>query len=111
MKNLVFIFFIISFFILCSCSKHDDSDQGINEIRLEYKNFHPFQLVVPAGTTVLFNNTGGGGTHTVSGNLFNSDKIKVGDSFSYTFTTTGAYSFYCSVHSDNSQERVSIIVE
>jgi plastocyanin len=111
MKNKISIFFIISFFSLLSCSKHDDSDQGSNEIRLEYKAFHPLQLTIPVGTTVLFNNVGGGGTHTVSGVLFNSDKIKVDDDFSYTFTTIGTYSFYCSLHSGNSQERISIIVQ
>lgn len=111
MKNKIFLFFILSFFSLLSCSKHDDRDQGTNEIRLEYKLFHPFQLTVPVGTTVLFNNVGGGGTHTVSGSLFNSGKIKVDDNYSYTFTTIGTYSFFCSLHSDNSQEQVSIVVQ
>ena len=106
--KFIFIFFFLSFI---SCSKHDDSDQGKNEIRLEYKAFHPFQLVVSVGTTVLFNNIGGGGTHSVTGNLFDSGKIKVDESFSYTFTSKGTYSFYCFLHSDNSQERVSIVVE
>ncbi len=110
MKNRTLIFLGVILYGLISCSKHDDSDQGKYEIRLEYKTFHPFQLTVPVGTTVLFNNVGGGGTHTVSGNLFNSGNIKVDDSYSYTFNTVGTYSFNCFVHS-NSQERTSISVE
>jgi len=110
MKNKIFIFFIVSLFILLSCSKHDDSDQGTNEIRLEYKSFHPFQLAVPVGTTVLFNNVGGGGTHTVNGSLFDSGKIKVEENYSYTFNTKGTYTFTCFIHS-NQQERVTIIVQ
>ena len=73
MKNHTIILFFI-FFILISCKKHDDSDQGIYEVRLEYKAFHPIQLVVPVGTTVTFVNKGGG-THSVSGTLFNSGNL------------------------------------
>ncbi|MBL1232523.1 MAG: cupredoxin domain-containing protein [Vicingaceae bacterium] len=109
LKRITVVGFI--FYGLISCSKHDDSDQGANEIRLEYKEFHPFQLSVKSGTSVLFKNTGGGGTHSVTGNLFNSGKIKVDEAYSYTFNTIRRYSFYCSYHSDNSQERVAIIVE
>jgi plastocyanin len=109
--NKFFLLFVILFFSLLSCSKHDDSDIGAHEIHLEYKAFHPFQLTVPVGTAVLFNNVGGGGTHTVSGNLFNSGKIQVDDDFTYTFTTVGTYFFYCAMHSDNAQERVTVIVE
>ena len=109
-KNYLFIGGLFFSFLMLSCSKHDDSDQGANEIRLEYKQFHPFQLAVPAGTTVIFNNKGGG-NHSVTGNLFNSGKIKSDEDFSYLFNIIGTYSFYCSYHSDNTQERVTIIVE
>jgi plastocyanin len=109
MKNLIFYAFIALGVV--ACDKHDDDDQGTNEIRLEYKAFHPFQLSVSKGTTVMFNNVGGGGTHSVTGNLFDSGKIKVDDSFLYIFNTVGTYSFYCSFHSTNSQERVNILVQ
>ncbi|PCJ23018.1 MAG: hypothetical protein COA97_12490 [Flavobacteriales bacterium] len=110
MINKKILFFTFISIVLLSCSKHDDSNQGQYEVRLEFKSFHPFQLTVPVGTTVLFNNTGGGGTHTVSGSLFNSGNIKIDDSYSYTFNTLGTYFFNCFVHS-NSQEQVTIKVE
>ena len=37
LKRITVVGFI--FYGLISCSKHDDSDQGINEIRLEYKEY------------------------------------------------------------------------
>lgn len=99
----------ISVFITISCTKHDDSDQRENEIRLEYKTFHPFQLTVTEGTTVTFVNKGGG-NHTLNGNLFNSGKIEPDETYAYTFDTKGNYSFSCFIHS-NAQEQVNIIVE
>ena len=109
-KNYLFIGGLFFSFLMLSCSKHDDSDQGVNEIRLDYKEFHPFQLRVTKGTSVTFFSNGGG-SHSVTGNLFDSGKIKTEETFSYTFNTVGTYSFYCSYHSDNAQERVSIVVE
>ena len=100
---------IISASSILSCTKHDDSDQCVNEIRLEYKTFHPFQLTIPVGTTVPFVNKGGG-NHTLNGNLFNSGKIKSGETYSYTFNTKGTFSFSCFIHSIT-QEQTTIKVE
>ncbi len=111
MKNYIKIVFIVfTLFVLISCRKHDDSDQSPYEVRLEYKNFHPFQLLVPVGTTVTFSNRGGG-SHSVSGTFFNSGRIKEGNTYSYTFNTVGTYFFSCFYHSDNREEQTTIIVE
>jgi plastocyanin len=95
--------------LLTSCKKHDDSGQGTNEIWLEYKIFHPGQLVISAGTTINFINKDGS-SHTVSGSLFNSGTIKPENTYSYTFSTVGTHYFSCLFHQNNT-EQINIKVQ
>jgi plastocyanin len=95
--------------LLTSCKKHDDSGQGANEIWLEYKLFHPSQLVISAGTTIDFINKDGS-SHTVNGNLFDSGTIKPGNKYSYQFNTAGTYFFSCFIHANNT-EQINIKVQ
>jgi plastocyanin len=109
MKNI--LFFVLTALLFSACNKQDHDELGENEIHLEYKVFHPLQLNISVGETVLFNNIGGGGNHTVTGTLFNSGKIKVFENYTHKFEEAGMYSFYCSYHASNQSEKISIIVE
>jgi plastocyanin len=65
--------------------------------------FSPATLTVNVGDTVTWTNMDTA-PHTVtvsSGPVkFNSGNLSTGESFSYTFTAAGTYSYYCAVHPD-----------
>ena len=61
--------------------------------------FDPTSVEIPAGTTVLWTNTGVA-PHTVSAKdgSFGSEMLAAGASFEHTFTTPGSYAYLCQVH-------------
>ncbi len=68
--------------------------------------FSPNPLNVAPGTTVTWMNTGDA-SHTVysgklndtdAGSLYQSDLLKPGKSFQFTFANAGTYNYFCSVH-------------
>jgi plastocyanin len=68
---------------------------------VEIKNLHfvPDTLTVAAGTTVTWKN-GDSNPHTVTdkGRVFRSAGLDTGDSFSYTFTSPGEFTYFCTIH-------------
>lgn len=110
-SKLIFTFFVL-LIAFSSCKKKDIGSPGPNEVWLEYKAFNPTQLTVNAGTTVTFTNKDND-NHTVTSNnsLFDSGKISSGNSFTYTFNTTGTYYYFCHYHSSNSSEQGAIVVK
>jgi len=61
--------------------------------------FAPAQLTVKTGTTVTWRNEDDI-PHTVSSatRLFKSKALDTDDSFSFTFTASGTYEYFCSLH-------------
>ena len=61
--------------------------------------FAPQRVVVKAGTTVTWINDDDI-PHTVASStkLFKSNALDTEDKFSFTFTTPGAYEYFCSLH-------------
>lgn len=61
--------------------------------------YHPKVLTVKTGTTVIWVNMAPD-THTVTSvnRLFNSGLIRHGGHYKVTFTKTGAYRYYCTLH-------------
>lgn len=61
--------------------------------------FSPPTLTVATGTTVTWTNQDDM-VHTVTAanGLFRSKGLETGDAYSYTFTTTGTYTYYCALH-------------
>ncbi|MBI3518358.1 MAG: cupredoxin domain-containing protein [Bacteroidetes bacterium] len=105
--------FVISCSLLCiTCSKKPKGSPGENEIWLEYKLFQPSQLIVKSGTTVTFTNKDNANHSATNINgLFDSGKISSGQSYSFTFTKTGSFSFYCKYHSSVTAEQGYITVQ
>lgn len=68
---------------------------------VEIKNMHfvPDTLTVPAGTTVTWKNDDSN-PHTVTdkGRVFRSAGLDTGDTFSYTFTSPGEFTYFCTIH-------------
>jgi plastocyanin len=66
--------------------------------------FHPTTLTVSKGTTVTWVNmdfvqhTVTAGTEQAPTNLFDSHELNHMQSFSYTFSTPGTYTYYCDIH-------------
>jgi plastocyanin len=69
------------------------------EVKIDQHAFIPQRVAVKAGTTVTWINDDDV-PHTVASStkLFKSKALDTGDKFSFTFTTPGAYQYFCSVH-------------
>jgi plastocyanin len=69
------------------------------EVKIDQYVFAPQRITVKAGTTVTWTNDDDV-PHTVASStkLFKSKTLDTGDTFSFTFTTPGAYQYFCSVH-------------
>jgi len=72
------------------------SETGSN-VTMENFAFNPSELKVKVGDTVTWTNMDSA-THDVKSDLFQSDSLKKGDSFSFTFDTAGTYEYICSFH-------------
>ena len=69
------------------------------EVKIDNFAFAPQRVVVKAGTTVIWINDDDI-PHTVASStkLFKSNALDTKDKFSFTFTTPGAYEYFCSLH-------------
>jgi plastocyanin len=69
------------------------------EVKIDNFAFAPQRVVVKAGTTVIWIDDDDI-PHTVasSAKLFKSNALDTKDKFSFTFTTAGAYEYFCSLH-------------
>jgi plastocyanin len=70
------------------------------EVKIDNFTFVPGTLAVPAGTTVQWVNRDDI-PHTVVSEdkrTFKSKALDTDDSFSYTFTQPGTYTYFCSIH-------------
>lgn len=112
MKRILTLYLIASCLLFITCSKKPKGTPGENEIWLQYKLFQPSQLIVKSGTTVTFTNKDNANHSATNINgLFDSGKISSGQSYSFTFTKTGSYSFYCKYHSSVNAEQGYITVQ
>lgn len=80
----------------------DPSDEAV--IQMVGQSFSPSNLEVEAGTTVTWQNSSDL-VHTVTSGsdrehdeLFNSGDVAPGDSYSFTFTDTGTFDYFCIPH-------------
>jgi plastocyanin len=68
-------------------------------VQIDNFTFIPQRITVKAGTTVTWTNTDDI-PHTVASStkVFKSKALDTNDKFSFTFTTPGAYEYFCSLH-------------
>ena len=71
-----------------------------NSITIANFAFAPATLTVKVGTKVTWTNNDSA-THTVTADqgAFDSGDLPTGQSFSFTFTKAGTYSYHCAIHS------------
>lgn len=92
-------YILLAVLSLLSCKKHNDGVRPDNEVWLHNQYIEPYQLSISKGTTITFINKDPK-THTVSeiSKKFYSGKLGPGDSYSFTFSDTGYYAFFCNYH-------------
>jgi plastocyanin len=80
--------------------EHGDSGGGgAASVTIEYSAYKPRRLEVLTGDTVTWRNTSARGhTVTAEDGSFDSGRVNVGERFMRTFSTTGAYPYYCRLH-------------
>lgn len=71
--------------------------QGANEVWMVGREFRPFAITVPVGTTVTWTSKSDE-FHTITSDtgLFEGS-LEYGQSFSYTFTEPGVFSYHCEI--------------
>jgi plastocyanin len=89
------------------------SSQGLaikHDVKISGFAFSPSQLTIGKGQTVVWTNYDST-AHTISFDssaVPSSDTINKGETYAYSFTETGTYSYHCSIHPSMKGE---IIVE
>ena len=68
------------------------------EVKIHNFAFAPQRLTVTGTTVTWINDDDVPHTVASSTKLFKSKALDTGDKFSFTFTTPGAYQYFCSVH-------------
>jgi len=71
-----------------------------SHVKIDNFTFTPNELIVPAGTTVQWVNSDDI-PHTVVSDdktTFKSKALDTDDNFSFTFSKSGTYSYFCSIH-------------
>ncbi|HYW63600.1 MAG TPA: cupredoxin family copper-binding protein [Bradyrhizobium sp.] len=69
-----------------------------SSIMIDNFTFEPAQLVVKIGTTVTWKNRDDIPHTVVSAGKFRSKTLDTDDSYSFTFTAAGDYTYFCSLH-------------
>jgi plastocyanin len=67
-------------------------------IMIDNFTFEPAQLTIKAGTTVTWKNRDDIPHTVVSAGKFRSKTLDTDDSYSFTFTAAGDYTYFCSLH-------------
>ena len=82
-----------------STAKPEMVAEAVARVEITNYEFLPAALTVPAGTTVTWTNRDDE-PHTVtsSENVFASPGLDADETFSYTFSTPGTYTYYCKLH-------------
>jgi plastocyanin len=72
---------------------------GDTTVKIDNFTFEPERVTVKVGTTITWVNEDDI-PHTVvaTGKAFRSKALDTDDKFSFTFTTPGAYEYFCSLH-------------
>ncbi|MDB5616132.1 MAG: blue (type 1) copper domain [Tardiphaga sp.] len=67
-------------------------------VTIDNFTFEPARLTVKAGSTVTWKNRDDIPHAIVSAGKFKSKALDTDDSYSFTFTTAGDYTYFCSLH-------------
>ncbi|NLJ39117.1 MAG: hypothetical protein GX432_10195 [Candidatus Atribacteria bacterium] len=114
------IIFLVSLFLLPSCSQHSISPTpyGENTVLMKNNAFSPKTIVVSPGTEITWVNLDPIAhsvtclmTSGMSGVFFDSGSIEPGFTYKKTFNTIGQFNYYCKYHSLIDEMTGTIIVQ
>ncbi|GMR02540.1 MAG: hypothetical protein BMS9Abin20_0878 [Acidimicrobiia bacterium] len=73
---------------------------GGSEVSIENFAFGPADLTVSVGDTITWTNDESGIPHTTTADdgLWDSGTLNPDDTYSFTFTEPGTYTYFCSIH-------------
>jgi plastocyanin len=95
---LIILSLIISVIFLPGCTQQPITP-GENTVLIDNLAFKPSSLTVQNGTMVTWmNNDGVDHTIVEDNDLFSSGTLTNGQNFTYTFTTSGTYNYFCGIH-------------
>ena len=107
--------------VIVGCSKSDNSvsansgSPGANEVWMQGMAFNPATKTISSGTTITWTNKDNT-THTATSGvpnspdgLFSSGNLNNGGTFSFKFSNTGTFKYYCLIH--GSMMTATIIVQ
>jgi len=89
---------------------------GVTHVFIRNEAYQPSNIQVPVGTVVTWTNQDNV-PHTVTlahvmestNDIWESGQLSPGDSFSYTFTSRGTFTYYCSDHPSTMAGVVTVI--
>ena len=109
-KALPFMVLLVTALLTVSCMPETQTEasgppEGTGEANVTMQGlaYQPAELSISSGTTVTWTNEDNVG-HTVTAGTRGSptgqfdENVPAGESFSYTFTESGTYDYYCSIH-------------
>jgi len=73
---------------------------GGSEVSIENFAFGPAEVTVSVGDTITWTNDESGIPHTTTADdgLWDSGTLNPDDTYSFTFTEPGTYTYFCSIH-------------
>ena len=71
---------------------------GAKTVGINHFKFHPQMLDVAKGTKVVFSNSADVAHTATDGGVFDSGRIKPGESFSVRFEQKGTFRYHCEIH-------------
>jgi plastocyanin len=71
---------------------------GAKTVDIDHFKFHPQTLNVAKGTKVVFSNSAGVAHTATDKGVFDSGRIKPGESFAVRFEQKGIYRYHCEIH-------------
>jgi plastocyanin len=69
-----------------------------DQVVMQFYTFHPGTLTVTVGTTVTWTDKDWLRAHNVIGEGWSSNNMNYGDTFAYTFSQAGTFTYRCSHH-------------
>jgi plastocyanin len=104
----------------CTSTGTDDDDNGTpppDQVWMENRSFYPQNRTIEEGTTLTWVNRSNE-VHTVtSGDVgehdgtFNSGDMSPDQEFTYTFTETGTFSYFCIPHQPHMYGTITVVEE
>jgi plastocyanin len=84
-------------YVFVTANKQAVSSTTTSIVNIRGFTFTPDTLTIKKGTAVTWVNLDTA-VHTVKSDVFSSQDLAQGDSFEYTFNTTGSFNYSCGVH-------------